>query len=60
MALVLNFKTVSLKIPNISLRVAFIETVTNYDEFVPGLLINVFIIECKSRLAVVSRMAKKQ
>ena len=42
------------------LRVVFIETVTNYDEFDPGLLIDVFIIDCKSRLAVVVTWPKKQ
>ena len=41
------------------LRVVFIETVTNYDEFSPELLIDIFIIDCKSRLAVVSHMAKE-
>ena len=41
------------------LRVVFIETVTNYDEFGPGLLIDIFIIDCKSQLAVVSCMAKE-
>ena len=33
---------------------------TNYDEFDPGLLIDVFIIDCKSRLAVVVTWPKKQ
>ena len=52
---------VSLKIPNVSLRMVFKETVTkiNYDEFSPGLLIDVFIIDCKSRLAVVSHMTQE-